>query len=145
LLFVSHSPSVSLRSPPPSKREALYSSDNRVGLFAKFRTVAQNGVKAAYECDYADLASAMTPTTVLLCDIKSELGKDTTLFISDRYADLAITYGAVRILGETDKEITVTTDTFLPYAMIDVPYLLSDNCFVLKKGEVKTLQKIRAI
>ena len=108
-------------------------------------SVAQNGVAAAYECDYADLASAMTPTTVLLCDVASTLGEDTALFIPDRFRDLAIEYGSVRSLGETDKEITVTTDTFLPYAMIDVPYLLSDNCFVLKKGEVKTLQKIRAI
>ena len=26
-----------------------------------------------------------------------------------------------------------------------VPYLPSDNCFVLKKGEVRTLKKLRAL
>ena len=56
----------------------------------------------------------MTPTTVLLCDVASTLGEDTALFIPDRFRDLAIEYGSVRILGDTDKEITVTTDTFLP-------------------------------
>ncbi len=108
-------------------------------------SVAQNGVAAAYECDYADLASAMTPTTVLLCDVASTLGEDTAFFIPDRFSDLAIEYGSVRILGETDKEITVTTDTFLPYAIIDVPYLLSDNCFPIKKGEIRTIEKIKKL
>ena len=29
--------------------------------------------------------------------------------------------------------------------MIDVPYLLSDNCFPIKKGEIRTIEKIKKL
>ena len=53
-----------------------------------------------------------------------------------------MTYADPIILSESEEEITVTADRFLPYAMLDVPYLLSENCFPLKKGELKTVKKI---
>jgi hypothetical protein len=43
------------------------------------------------------------------------------------------------------EEITVRADAFLPCAMVDVPYLLSENCLVLKKGERRCLKKLRAL
>ena len=48
-------------------------------------------------------------------------------------------------MTQTDEDITVTADSFEVYAMLDVPYLLDDNCFVIKKGETKTLKKLRSL
>ena len=67
------------------------------------------------------------------------------MFIKDRFKDLDINYCDVKILKDDDNEITVSADEFLPYAVIDVPYLLEDNCFVLKKGETKTIKKIKRL
>ena len=70
---------------------------------------------------------------------------DRAMFIKDRFKDLDIKYCDVKIVKDDDNEITVIADEFLPYAVIDVPYLLEDNCFVLKKGEMKTIKKIKGL
>ncbi|MBR6764477.1 MAG: hypothetical protein IKM13_12125, partial [Clostridia bacterium] len=90
----------------------------------------------------------MVPTdenTILLCDLTSTLGTDRCFLVVDRYKDTAMTYADPIILSESEEEITVTADRFLPYVMVDVPFLLSENCFPLKKGEIKILKKIRKL
>lgn len=95
--------------------------------------------------DSAAMWSQMSETTVLLCDVESDGQNDTAFLIPNRFQDLKLTYSDARIVKETEDEITVTADTFLPFATIDVPYLLSENCFPLKKGEVKILKKLRKL
>ncbi len=90
----------------------------------------------------------MVPTdenTILLCDLTSTLGNDRCFLVVDRYKDTAMTYADPIILSEEEETITVTADRFLPYVMVDVPFLLSENCFPLKKGEIKILKKIRKL
>ncbi|MBQ6990280.1 MAG: hypothetical protein IJN58_04415, partial [Clostridia bacterium] len=90
----------------------------------------------------------MVPTdenTILLCDLTSTLGTDRCFLVVDRYKDTTMTYADPIILSEEEETITVTTDRFLPYVVVDVPFLLSENCFPLKKGETKILKKIRKL
>ena len=95
--------------------------------------------------DYTSFENLMTDKTVLLCDLTSASGTDRAFFIPKRFSDLSVSYADPIILSETEETITVTANHFLPYVMLDVPYLLSDNCFPLKKGEIKTLKKIRKL
>ncbi len=108
-------------------------------------SVVQNTSQKVLECDCAEFFCKMSNTTVLLCDVEADGQRDTAFFIPERFCDLALEYADVRMMEETADTVTVTSDTFLPFAIIDVPYLLSDNCFVLKKGEVRTLKKLRAL
>ena len=88
--------------------------------------------------NYADMAAQMTKSTVILCDIPD----DRAFLIPDRYQDLDLIYGEAKILEKTENSVTITADSFLPFAMVDVPAILDDNCMPLKKGEVKTLKMI---
>ena len=51
-------------------------------------------------------------------------------------------YADAEILEQSEHAVTISTDSFLPFAMVDVPAILDDNCMPLKKGEVKTLKMI---
>jgi len=104
--------------------------------------VAENVSEKIFECDFADVDAYLSTSTVILCDIQSDLGDDRAFFIKDRFSDLELEYKAPVILSENDNEITVTAEYFDPYVTLDVPYLLSDNCFALKVGEKKTVKKL---
>ena len=69
-------------------------------------------------------------------------GDDRAIFVENRFADLGIEYATPTVVSDNECEITVTADRFTPYAVIDSPYLLSENCFTLKAGEQKTVKKI---
>ena len=107
--------------------------------------VEPNCTQSVYECAYADLAEKMNDSCVILCDVESDLACDRAIFVKKRYRDLGISYNAWRVSDESDTELTVTADGFTPYVVIDSPYLLSENCFILKKGESKTVRKIEKL
>lgn len=105
-------------------------------------SVGENRTEKIFECDFADVDSLLDQNTVILCDLTSDLGDDRAFFIKDRFCDLDLHYPATVILCESDNEITVSSTVFNPYVIVDVPYLLSDNCFTLKAGEKKTIKKL---
>lgn len=107
--------------------------------------VDPNCTQIVYECAYTELAREMNDNCVILCDTEGAGTRDRSIFVHKRYSDLDISYTAWRVTDESDTEITVTADRFTPYVVIDVPYLLEDNCFILKKGESKTLKKIKKL
>ena len=107
--------------------------------------VSENSAKKILECEYSEIKALMNESSIVMCDITSTLGDDRTMFIPARYVDLGIEYKDAVILSETDEEVTVRADDFIPYVMIDLPYVLSENCFTLKKGENKTVKKIRKL
>jgi hypothetical protein len=82
---------------------------------------------------------------IVLCDITSSAGSDRAMLIPKRYCDLGIEYIVPIVLDESEDTITVKADRFIPYAMLDLPYLLSDNCFTMKKGETITLKKLKRL
>ena len=61
----------------------------------------------------------------------------------ERFSDLDICYTEPIIISDTDSSITVTTDHFNPYVILDLPCVMSDNCFALKANEVKTIRKLK--
>ncbi len=81
--------------------------------------------------------------TVLLFDMTTEAGEDRALWHGVRYQDLALTPCEPRILECTEDSITVTADAFTPFALIDAGVPLSDNCFPLKAGEIRTVKICR--
>ncbi len=101
-------------------------------------TVAENSSASVYRTNADKFEKYFGSSVVLICDTDN----DRSFLIPKRYSDLDITYGKVRIVKQTDTELTVTADEFTPYAMLDVPYMLSDNCFMLKKGETVTVKII---
>ena len=125
----------------------LYDFERDASLFSRDFdfTVEADGVKKVADLPCVELAAMMTEHTVLLCDLDTDHGADRAMLIPKRYCDLALPYGEVRVIEESTDALTVTADSFLPYAMLDVPYLLAENCFPLKKGEVKTVKKLMAL
>ena len=108
-------------------------------------SVNANVSEKVYSNDFEAVNKYLSETTIILCDIYGDDISDRAMFVKDRFKDLDINYCDVKILKDDDNEITVSADEFLPYAVIDVPYLLEDNCFVLKKGETKTIKKIKRL
>jgi beta-mannosidase len=107
--------------------------------------IGENSSKNVFECQYESLKDTMCEKDIILCDLYSTLGEDRAMLIPRRFADLGIKYCDPIVLSESDDELTVSTEAFIPYTMLDLPYLLSDNCFILKKGESKTIKKIKKL
>ena len=105
-------------------------------------TVEKNSSDTVYALDYLEIKDKFTKNTVVLCDMESDVNPDRAFFIPERFKDVDFQYNKVRIIDENESSITVTADEFTPFALIDVPYYLSENCFVLKKGETKTIKKL---
>ena len=125
---------------------SLYIYDTETGEERARRSidfcVEPNCTQTVYECDYEELSKYMNERSVILCDAESAGESDRCVFVQKRYSDLGISYTDWRVSDESDTEITVTADGFTPFAVIDTPYILSENCFILKKGESKTVRKI---
>ena len=107
----------------------------------KFSAYANSSQKV-FECQYCLLESRTCESSVILCDIYSKEENDRAMFVTKRFADLGITYAEPCVIEENGKEIKLKAEEFIPYVMLDRPCLLSDNCFVLKKGEERTVEKL---
>ena len=105
--------------------------------------IEENRTEKVFECDFATVDAILSDSTVILCDLTTNICDDRALFVKERFSDLDICYAEPIILSDTDSEITVTTDQFNPCVILDLPCLLSDNCFALKANEVRVIQKIR--
>ena len=108
-------------------------------------SVAENASERVFECELSGLGTLLSENTIIICDLESNLGCDRAIFVKDRFCDLSLEFTAPVIVSETDDEYVITTEKFNPYVMIDVPFLLSDNCFALKAGEKKTIKKLMAL
>ena len=106
-----------------------------------FVDIAPDRAQRIYSCNVGDIADGV----IVLCDITSSAGSDRAMLIPKRYCDLGIEYIVPTVLDESEDTITVKADRFIPYAMLDLPYLLSDNCFTMKKGETVTLKKLKRL
>ena len=98
--------------------------------------VGANVSELVLTVDYREMKEHMTNSTVILCDIPG----DRAFLIPERYQDLDLHYVDAKILEQSEETVTVTTDSFLPFAMVDLPAVLDDNCMPLKKGEIRTLK-----
>ena len=98
--------------------------------------VGANVSELVLTVDYREMKEHMTNSTVILCDIPD----DRAFLIPERYQDLDLHYTDAKILEQSEEAVTVTTDSFLPFAMVDLPAVLDDNCMPLKKCEIRTLK-----
>lgn len=101
--------------------------------------VKANTAAEVFACPYRPWQDKQTRDTILLCEADSTQNFDRTLYIPQRYADMDIRYNDIEIVRENNAFI-VTAREFTPFAILDVPYLLSDNCFILKKGESRRIE-----
>ena len=108
----------------------------------KFQT-EENSASMCFSSAFDEFDKLITPDTVILCDIKSNIGDDRTFYVKNGFVNTNVTYTDAKIISEDDNSITVHADEFTPYVMLDVPYLLEDNCFCLLPGEEKTILKIK--
>jgi beta-mannosidase len=104
--------------------------------------IADGAVLCAESFTANEFDEYLSPNCIILCDIESGALSDRSYIIQNRYSDLELKYGEVRIIGEDDEFITVTSDNFNPIALIDLPMLLEENAFPIKRGEVKKIRKL---
>lgn len=118
-------------------------AEEREVISAQFSfRIPENSAAQVLETEQGSLSTvgAGGSSLVWICDIETNLGNDRAFLVPERFCDLDIRYTDAQILSQTESEIVVTADSFQPYVMLDVPYLLEDNCFLLKKGEKKTIR-----
>lgn len=82
--------------------------------------------------------------SVVICDIKTSTNNDRSFFVPRRFNDLKIIREGVAVISETEDEIVVKAESFQPFVMLDYPFVLEDNCFMMKKGECKTIKKCKS-
>ena len=103
--------------------------------------VAANASQEVLSCDFGEWEAMLTDTRAILCDVESNAGKDRAHLVTDRYLSWKQPFGSVEVLEETPDSVTVRAGGFTPFAILDRTDLLDDNCFLLKKGEVRTLKR----
>ncbi len=127
-------------------RGVLYSynikSGNSDSIFKFEFDVAGSSSSAVFTVT-AD-AFKISADNILICDIEGEFGSDRAMYISGRYSDFDFEYSEPRIIAEDSESITVISDTFNPIALIDVPYLIEENAFIAKRGEIRKIPKVRS-
>lgn len=130
-------------------RARLYVHDVKTNTDVYSTTISfetnENCTEKIFECDFSCVEDKLTNSTVILCDISSNLGEDRALFVKERFVDLDLSFTKPIVVSQTETEITVTTNSFNPFVMLDVPYLLSDNCFTLKANETKTIKILKKL
>ena len=104
-------------------------------------SVDANTSRCVMNADASDFERFFGADTVVLC----ETDHDRCFLIPKRYRDLDLTYGAVRVVEIGKETVTVCADEFTPFAIVDVPYELEENCFLMKKGETRTVRILGAL
>lgn len=110
------------------KNSDLWKQEIRYSVDSNMTACIANISKAEYE-------ALRNENTVLLCDIEG----DRAMLVEKRFKDLGIQYQNVEILEQTDAYILIKANEFQPFALIDVPYVLDENGFPMKKGEIRKL------
>ena len=102
-------------------------------------TVEANTSQCIAAIDRTEYVSYLNPHTILLCDIEG----DRAMLIDCRFKDLDIQYQPVEVLEHTDAYMLVKAQEFQPFVMLDVPQILEDNCFTLKKNEIRRIDFVK--
>jgi beta-mannosidase len=100
--------------------------------------VGENATMLAFESEKLTLGE----NEIFVCDISYDGKTDRAICLKNRYCDLPVIYDDY-VISESENEVVVTANSFTPFVMIDLPYLLDENCFTLLAGESKTVKKIR--
>ena len=128
-------------------RATLYLYDckkNEKSLQKSFEfDVDVNSSEIVFECDNDEYEKLMAGDALIVCDAESNLGEDRTFYISGKLADLGIAYKDAEIVSEDEESITVKADEFIPCVLLDVPYLLEENCFAMLAGETRRIMKLK--
>lgn len=136
-----------LKAVKGNARLYIYDPESKCELYSTeiSFSVGENRTEKVFECESSVIDKYFTASSILLCDMRCELGEDRAFLIKKRFSDISLKYSKPIVLSETEDEITVTVENFEPYVIIDTQYLLSDNCFTLKAGEKRTLKKIKKL
>ncbi len=105
-------------------------------------TAKANTSKELYRIPMSEIAPYLSKDTVLLCEEKGIKDGDRAIHIFGRYADLDINYNDITV-SDLGNKIKVTANSFTPFALIDRDEILEENCFIMKKGETRTVKKMR--
>ena len=104
-------------------------------------TAPANGAQVVLELPAEE--TMLDTRTVLLLDLQAGTHFDRAFFLPAHYAQMDFCFGQPRILEDLADSVVVTCDETQPFAMIDLPDLLEENCFFLKKGEVRKIPKVK--
>ena len=88
----------------------------------------------------AEFEKELTEKSFLRCEIMTDAGEDRAFWLPKPYREMAFVYEDPQILAEDAETLTVLSRVCLPYAMLDVPYVLEDDCMLLKKGEIRNVR-----
>ncbi len=85
----------------------------------------------------------LSERTVILCDITTDLGDDRAFYLPFNWDKIPWEKGEPILEKVTDSEMTVTSNVTIPNVLVDVPYMLNENGYFLKKGEKKTVKVLK--
>ena len=100
--------------------------------------IEANISKEVFCDDYENWVNLFSENTVLLCDISGDFKDDTAFFVKDRIMDLNLP-DCKTVVTENENSVTVTSDGFQLYCIVDTERPLEENCFVIKKGQEKCI------
>lgn len=104
--------------------------------------VTANEAASFCEGEYSEFEALLNKNTIILCDITSNLNDDRTFYSKTKLGYLDLIYPDVEVVEETAESITVKATGFTPYVLLDVPYVLEENCFTMLAGETKVIKKL---
>ncbi len=119
-----------------------YMSDKKLIKTAFSFDVDENTTECVLTFGGEKFDKKMSDKTLIICDIEGDFGTDNAFYIPICFGLKKWGEANIRILKETEDYVTVTADEFTPFAIFDTPYVLEDNCFMLKKGEVREIKKL---
>ena len=92
------------------------------------------------------ISALFSDTAILLCDLIAEDGAliDRTCCFEHRPQDVRFPETRVEMISRTGDTVTLRADRYCHAVMLDGDYVYSDNCFILKAGEERTVSLRKA-
>ncbi len=125
-------------------RVYVYDFKNDVDLWTRDFTFTAEAEVASIALVVAreEVEQHLSENSILLADIEYDIGAgfDRAYFIDECYRDYSFLYSDPQIISDDGDYVTLTSDAFNPCALVDLPYVLSDNAFPIKKGEIRKIK-----
>ena len=126
----------------------LHDTASGVDLFSEeaSASVPANTSVCALNVEESRVSALFSDTAILLCDLIAEDGAliDCTCCFEHRPQDVRFPETRVEMIARTGDTVTLRADRYCHAVMLDGDYVYSDNCFILKAGEERTVSLRKA-
>lgn len=117
----------------------LSGEENTVSVFDGTFAVGSTCISTVKRSDIPHIDSK---DNIVLCDLESDLCKDRSFYCPNFFKNVPWKKNSGFNQIDKNGSYEISSETCIPYVMIDTEKKLSDNCFFLKKGETITVSVI---